>query len=176
MEHKSQSHHENLWATNDNQHRNDLPRTKTIKWKPLPTSPANRDNQKVTACKTTLLKHLRKNHATIFAKHFGETNTSRHTNLAKRLTAAQNLTLQNNKTNHWKNERDSQQANRDNQRMSHEQQPRKASYIRKKIQAGKPNMTWRIAKPKTEKAGKGQSPARHILILIFNRPDAQRYA
>jgi len=50
-----------------NKNLNDLPRTKIIKLKPLPTLRAYRDYQKATACKTTSLKHLLKNHATFFA-------------------------------------------------------------------------------------------------------------
>ena len=42
--------------------RTDLPRTKTLKWKTLLTLRANRHDQKVTACKTTLLKDQRTTH------------------------------------------------------------------------------------------------------------------
>ena len=51
-----------------NKNRNDLPRTKTIKWKTLPSLWASWDCQKMTACKTNLLKNPHKTHVLILEK------------------------------------------------------------------------------------------------------------
>ena len=117
-----------------NKNRNDLPRTKNIKWKTLPTLPAKRDCQKMTACKTTSLKNLLKNQTIVFANYL------------------------------WL------------KKMSREQQPQKASYICKKILAGKSRKTWRKRNPKTKLQGRNLCQQDFIFWFSHRQmPNGLRY-
>ena len=88
---KNESHHEKRRAKNNNQNRNDLPRTKTIKWQTLPYTASQPNLPKSDG----LQKDIAKTPADISRKTLRKLpwpkNTGGQMNFAERLTAAQNL-------------------------------------------------------------------------------------